>query len=235
MQGRLAAWFGTVLGVLVVNACAVAATAVPGASSNTVESTLKTTTISTAAAPIPSPYPTAAPTPWPLLDPTPARCASYSYSTGAIAPWPPVDLNDLSSLARFDQCALRAPRNADALRPSGGPYLSRSEIEQRVLSSFPSGVHPTKVRAYLTTHAGALRLTGGDGEDPAAYPDREVWLVVTQGPGCAVPSGMPRAGGVTLVAPRYCFGTIDATTGQSYGGGSGPPNAADWPPFLPID
>jgi hypothetical protein len=166
-----------------------------------------------------------------LLNPTPVPCRSYTQ--GQPAAWPTVDPNTLATLASFDPCAIRHPQRADALRPSGGPYLSRDEIVRRETSSIPGGQQPTKVRAYLTTFAGAIRLTGGDGEDPGVYPDREVWLMVSQGPGCAVPSGKP--GGPPPERPRYCFGAYDATTGHAYFGGSGPANAQDWPPYLPLD
>lgn len=213
------AWLALALGLVLGNSCAAAGT------------NAATVVDAFTQQPPSSPSSDATPSPWPLLNSTPVRCASYSAA--AAAPWPTVNPNDLSSLASFDPCALRMPRNADAVGPSGGPYLSRDQIEQRVLGGLPTGTQPTKLRAFLTTLATAARLTGGDSEPRSAYPDREVWLVVTQGPGCAVPSGMP--GGPTPVAPRYCFGVFDATTGDQYFGGSGPPTGDDWPPLLPKD
>ena len=215
-------WLAVALGTVSLNGCAAAVASVPAAATNTAASQQPPAPMSS----------TATPTPWPLLSSTPTRCSSYTTTGGAAAPWPTVDPSNLSSLAGFDLCVLRVPRNADALGPSGGPYISRDEIERRV-SGPPTGAQPTKERAFLTTLAEATRLTGGDSEGPAEYPDREVWLVVRQGGGCAIPSSKP--GGPNPVAPRYCFGAIDATTGQAYFGGSGPPNSDDWPPFLPKD
>lgn len=141
-----------------------------------------------------------------------------------------MDPGNLATLRDFDPCAVRHPKNPGALRPSGGPYIARAEIERRVAG----GVTPTRIRSYLVTYAAATRLMEGDSESPDVYPDREVWLVVVaQDPyQCARPSVAP---GVAPWPRRWCFGVYDATTGQAYYGGGNGPNAGDWPPYLPRD
>lgn len=59
-----------------------------------------------------------------------------------------------------------------------------------------------------------------------------MWLVVTQGTGCAISSGKP---GAPAVKPRYCWGIYDATNGRAYASGGGGANSGDWPRFLPDD
>jgi len=161
---------------------------------------------------------------------TPTPCSTYNYPPGPVGALPTVDPQKLASLADFDPCAVRHPKTATALRSTSGPYIDRADMIGRVIASGPS--QWTKIRAYLATYAAAQRLVGIDSEDPEVYPDREVWLVVLQGDGCAIPSG--RAG-VPPEKPRYCWGIYDATTGRSYVGGSSGANSRDWPPFLPND
>jgi hypothetical protein len=69
------------------------------------------------------------------------------------------------------------------------------------------------------TYAVAQRLVGTDTEDAGLYPDREVWLVVMEGTGCAVPSGRP---GAALEKPRYCWSINDATSAEFR------PSQVDW-------
>jgi hypothetical protein len=120
--------------------------------------------------------------------------------------------------------------NPNAVRATGGPYIGRDEIIARVTASGPS--QWAKIRAYLVSYATAQRLVGIDSEDPDVYPDREVWLVVLQGDGCAIPSGGP---GAPPEKPRYCWGIYDATSGRAFSGGSSGANSRDWPSFLPDD
>jgi hypothetical protein len=169
-------------------------------------------------------------TPWPLIGAAPTPCPAYTSPAGPLRAWPTVDPANLATLRDFDPCAVRWPKNPNALRPSGGPYISQQEIERRALD----GRTASKVRSYLVTQAAATRLMGGDSENPDVYPDREVWLVaIAQEPfQCARPSLRP---GVAGWPRRWCFGVYDATTGRSYGGGGNGANQGDWPPFLPSD
>ncbi len=167
---------------------------------------------------------------WPLLSGSPTPCAAYTYPAGPVRAWPTVDPQNLASLANFDPCAVREAKNATALRPTGGPYIGQDAIVARA-SATDSGQW-TKVRAYLLTHAAAQRLVGTDSDGPDVYPDREVWLVVTRGTGCAIPSGKP---GAPPEKPRYCWGIYDAADGRPYEAGSSGANSRDWPPFLPDD
>ncbi len=124
-----------------------------------------------------------------MAGPTP--CPAYTYPAGAVRAWPTVDTQDLATPANFDPCAVRHPKSAAAVRSTGGPYISQADMIAHLTAS--SAGQWTKMRAYLVTYAAAQRLVGTDSEDPEAYPDREVWLVVLQGTGCATPSGKPGA------------------------------------------
>jgi hypothetical protein len=94
--------------------------------------------------------------PWPLLYSTPTPCPTYTYPPGPVRAWPTVDPQNLASLANFDPCAVRHPKTATALRPTGGPYIGQDDLIARVTASGPS--QWTKIRAYLVTYAAAQRL-----------------------------------------------------------------------------
>ncbi len=136
---------------------------------------------------------------WPLLSASLTPCGAYTYPAGPVRAWPTADPQNLASLANFDPCAVREAKPPTALRPTGGPYIGQDAILGR-FTSRDSGQW-TKVRAYLLTYAAAQRLVGTDSDSPDVYPDREVWLVVARGTGCASSSGKP---GSPPEKPRYC-------------------------------
>lgn len=140
---------------------------------------------------------------------------------------PVVDTHALPPVINFDPCTSRFTMTDDALKRTGGPYISQAEAERRAVYAGK----PTKVRSWFVSYGEAEKMMGQSGEDPQVYPDREVWLVVVQAPDQGpMPSLDP---GVKPWPRRFHFGVYDATTGRILELGGNGPNDGDWPASLP--
>lgn len=142
---------------------------------------------------------------------------------------PVQDLRGLPPLKNLDPCTHQLTMSEDALKHSGGLYLSKAEVEK----SATEHMKPTKVRSYFVTYEQYLKMMNRQVASTTVYPDKEVWLVVVQapdqGPVPSIPHGMepwPR---------RYFFQVFDATTGKVLELGGNGPNEGDWPASLPAD
>ena len=142
---------------------------------------------------------------------------------------PPVNPRVLPPVKNFDPCTNRFTMLDDALKATGGPYKTKTEVENWATAN----VKPTKVRSYFVTYGQALKMMNLHSDSSEIYPDREVWLVVVQaldqGPMPSLPYGIqpwPR---------RYYFVIYDATTGRGFELGGNGPNDGDWPASLPKD
>jgi hypothetical protein len=140
---------------------------------------------------------------------------------------PVVDTHALPPVINFDPCTHRFTMLDDALKRTGGPYISQAEAERRAIYAGK----PTMVRSWFVSYGQAAKMMNLSGEDPEVYPDREVWLVVVQGrdqgPMPSVPYGIkpwPR---------RWYFFVLDATTGRNLVGGGNGKDSPDWPASLP--
>lgn len=132
----------------------------------------------------------------------------------------------------FDPCTRQITLTKNALKRTGGPYISQAQAEQMVVGNR----QPTKVRSFFTTNAQAEQMMGNHSTSTTAYPDREVWLVVVQfddpnlieqhlAPGVPTPTPLPPG------TRFYIYSYIDATTGQWLGGGQN--TSYPWPLGVP--
>ncbi len=140
---------------------------------------------------------------------------------------PVVDTHALPPVINFDPCTNRFTMMDDALKRTGGPYISQAEAERRAIYEGK----PTKVRSWFVSYAEAEKMMGQSGEDPQVYPDREVWLVVVQGRDQGPMPSIPY--GVTPWPRRWYYFVLDATTGQTLSMGGNGPDSGDWPASLP--
>lgn len=139
-------------------------------------------------------------------------------------PQPPVE--------NFDPCTRQTTLGKNALKRTGGPYISQTQAEQMVVGNR----HPIKVRSFFTSNARAEQMMGNHSISTMIYPDREIWLVVVQfndpnlieqhlAPGIPTPTPLPPG------TRFYIFSYIDATSGQWLGGGQD--TSYPWPPGVP--
>lgn len=142
---------------------------------------------------------------------------------------PAVNPRALPPVENFDPCTNRFTMLDDALKASGGPYKTKTEVENWATAN----VMPTKVRSYFLTYGQALQMMDIHSDSSEIYPDREVWLVVVQ----ALDQGpMPSVKmGVQPWPRRYYFVIYDATTGRGFEVGGNGQNDGDWPTSLPKD
>jgi hypothetical protein len=142
---------------------------------------------------------------------------------------PALDTRALPLIKNLDPCSKRLTMTDDALKATGGPYISRGQAEQIAVGR----ATPTKVRSYFVTEAQRVQMLGLQSQSTSVYPDREQWLVVVQardqGP---KPSLMP---GVKPWPRRYYWMGIDATSGRVLGMGGNEGSGEDWPASLPRD
>ncbi len=142
---------------------------------------------------------------------------------------PVLNTTAMPYIENFDPCTKRLTMLDDALKASGGPYLSKAEVE----SWATANVKPTKVRSYFLTYGQFLKMMDLHSDSSDIYPDREVWLVVVQAPDQGpMPSLMY---GIEPWPRRWYYIIYDATTGRGFEVGGNGANNGDWPASLPKD
>lgn len=140
-----------------------------------------------------------------------------------------VDTRGMPPVNNLDPCTNRLTMLDNALKHTGGPYISRSQVE----TSATTNIKATKVRSYFVTYGEYQKLMDQHTDSFQVYPDREVWLVVVQAPDQGPrPSLMP---GTTPWPRRYYWMVFDATTGQGLEWGGNLANSGDWPASLPTN
>jgi hypothetical protein len=142
---------------------------------------------------------------------------------------PVVNTTAMPFIKNFDPCTNRMTMTDDALKHTGGPYKSKTEVEGWATAN----VKPTKVRSYFVTYGQALKMLNDPNESSQIYPDREVWVVavqaLNQGPMPSLPYGIKPW-------PRRWFVVVyDATTGRVLEIMLNGSKDGDWPVSLPSD
>lgn len=140
---------------------------------------------------------------------------------------PVVDTHALPPVINFDPCTNRFTMTDDALKRTGGPYISQAEAERRAVYAGK----PTKVRSWFVSYAEAEKMMGQSAENSQVYPDREVWLVVVQGRDQGPMPSIPY--GITPWPRRWYYFVLDATTGRTLSMGGNGADSGDWPATLP--
>lgn len=150
-------------------------------------------------------------------------------------PLPPVgspipDTHALPPIKNYDPCTHRFTMAENALKHTGGPYISQAQAEKIAIGQ----TKPIRIQSYFVTYAQYQQMMGHTNISSTIYPDREVWLVVFQltdrtglGPIHVQPGMVPP----TPPPLFYVFCMIDATTGQVLEMGEG--GTTPWPPSLP--
>jgi hypothetical protein len=142
---------------------------------------------------------------------------------------PVLNTTAIPYIQNFDPCTKRLTMMDNALKHSGGPYISKAKVEGWATEN----VQPTKVRSYFVTYGQYLKMMDVHSDSTDVYPDREVWLVVVQAPDQGPMPSLKY--GINPWPRRFYFGVYDATTGQLFEEGGNGPNEGDWPASLPKD
>jgi hypothetical protein len=141
----------------------------------------------------------------------------------------PVDTHALPPVKNFDPCTNRFTMTDDALKRTGGPYVSRAEVVRRAIGT----THPTRVGSYFVPFGDAVKMIDLGVEDPKIYPDREVWLVVVQAE-VEDYNFISLPYGVDPWPIHWYFNIYDATTGRVLHFGANTRGSNTWPAGLAL-